>query len=299
MALVVKNLLASAGDIRDTCSIPGLGRSPGGGHGNPLQYSCLEHPLNRGPWRATVHRVAKSQTGLKRLSAHMHAWMQLRGALGCQQVRGWSESLWNWRLNEEESKDRSGWIVRNCRSRGWISRGTGKWKSLEVQGRCLNSAWWQHLWRGCGHGVRCCWPRGECCVWEQLGLEGSPAMTPEKLVPSGSQEKGRGVSGWQREERQRGLCPDGGSLPRISGGRGGLWEAWAGCRQRLSVWLSEVCEMWEGLQPSTRWHSKVEGGVYSRGRAGSQALSRSGNCRTLWLTEQESRGTRWEGLRRR
>ena len=57
MALEVKNLLANAGDIRDTSSIPGLGRSPGGGHGNPIQYSCLEYPMDRGAWKATVHRV--------------------------------------------------------------------------------------------------------------------------------------------------------------------------------------------------------------------------------------------------
>ena len=48
MVLVVKNPPANAGDLRDTASIPGLGRSPGGGHGNPLQYSCLENPMNRG-----------------------------------------------------------------------------------------------------------------------------------------------------------------------------------------------------------------------------------------------------------
>ena len=68
--LVVKNPLAKAGDIRDTDSIPGLGRSPGWGHGNPLQYSCLENPMDRGPWWATVHRVAKSWTRLKPLSTH-------------------------------------------------------------------------------------------------------------------------------------------------------------------------------------------------------------------------------------
>ena len=49
-------------DIRDVCLIPGLGRSPGGEQGNPLQYSCLEDPMDRGAWQATVHRVAKSQT---------------------------------------------------------------------------------------------------------------------------------------------------------------------------------------------------------------------------------------------
>ena len=64
-ALVGKNMPANAGDKRDTSSILGLGRSPGGGHGNPLQYSCLENPMDRGAWRATVHGVAKSWTWLK------------------------------------------------------------------------------------------------------------------------------------------------------------------------------------------------------------------------------------------
>ena len=62
VALVVKNPPANAGDIRDMGPIPGLGRSSAGGHGNPLQYSCLENPMDRGAWRATVHRVRKSQT---------------------------------------------------------------------------------------------------------------------------------------------------------------------------------------------------------------------------------------------
>ena len=54
---MIKNLPAN---IRDTVSIPGSGRSPGGGHGNPFQYSCLENPMDRGAWQAMVHRVAKS-----------------------------------------------------------------------------------------------------------------------------------------------------------------------------------------------------------------------------------------------
>ena len=62
VALVVKNLLANAGDVRDADLIPESERSPGGGHGSPLQYSSLENPMNRGAWRATVHMVAKSQT---------------------------------------------------------------------------------------------------------------------------------------------------------------------------------------------------------------------------------------------
>ena len=60
VALMVKNAHANAGDLRDASSIPGLGRSPGEGHGNPLQYSCLENPMDRGAWWATVHEVTKS-----------------------------------------------------------------------------------------------------------------------------------------------------------------------------------------------------------------------------------------------
>ena len=60
VVLLVKNLPANAGDVRDKGSIPGLGRSPGEVHGNPLQYSCLENHMNRGPWWVTVHGVTKS-----------------------------------------------------------------------------------------------------------------------------------------------------------------------------------------------------------------------------------------------
>ena len=72
VALVVKNLFAKAGDIGDAGSVPESGRSPGGGHGNPLQYSCLGNPMDRRAWWATVHRVAKSRIGLKQLSMHAH-----------------------------------------------------------------------------------------------------------------------------------------------------------------------------------------------------------------------------------
>ena len=65
VALVVKNPPANEGDVRDVGSIPGSGRSPGGGHGNPLQYSCLENPMDRGAWQAMVHRVTKYWTWLK------------------------------------------------------------------------------------------------------------------------------------------------------------------------------------------------------------------------------------------
>ena len=58
---MVRDTPANAGDIREAGSIPGLGRSPGGGCGNPLQYSCLENPMDRGAWRAAVHWVAESR----------------------------------------------------------------------------------------------------------------------------------------------------------------------------------------------------------------------------------------------
>ena len=72
VVLVLKNAPASVGDTRDAGSIPGLGRSPGGGHGNPLQYSCLENPMDGGARWATVHRVAESDMTEVTEHAHMH-----------------------------------------------------------------------------------------------------------------------------------------------------------------------------------------------------------------------------------
>ena len=71
VALVVKNPPANVGDIRDPGSIPESGRSPGGGHGNPLQYTCLENPIDRQACRATFHRVTKNWTQLRWLSMHI------------------------------------------------------------------------------------------------------------------------------------------------------------------------------------------------------------------------------------
>ena len=75
MALVIKNLPANAGDVRGSGSMPGLGRSCGGGHGYRLQYSCLENPMDRGAWWATVCGVTKSQTRLNDLArTHVHQY---------------------------------------------------------------------------------------------------------------------------------------------------------------------------------------------------------------------------------
>ena len=78
-ALMIEHLAANAGD---TGSIPGSGRFPGGGQGNPLQYSCLENPMDRGAWQAMVQRVAKSQTRLKQLSKHVWYWPNKEKTLG-------------------------------------------------------------------------------------------------------------------------------------------------------------------------------------------------------------------------
>ena len=88
VALVVKNPPANAGDICDANSTPGSGRSPGGGHGNSLQYSCLENPMDRGACQAMVHGVTKSPTRLKQLSIHffIHYFPFLSMASGTLQL---------------------------------------------------------------------------------------------------------------------------------------------------------------------------------------------------------------------
>ena len=96
---MVKNLACDTEDTGDVGSIPGLGRSSGGGNGNPLQYSCLENPVDRGALHATVHGVTKNQTPMKQLSMHEHLgiflvvqWLSLRvpipGGLGLTPGQG-------------------------------------------------------------------------------------------------------------------------------------------------------------------------------------------------------------------
>ena len=72
VTLVVKNLLANIGDLRDVSAIPGWGTSPGGGHSNPLQYPCLENPVDRGAWWATVHGVTKGRGRSVTTHTHTH-----------------------------------------------------------------------------------------------------------------------------------------------------------------------------------------------------------------------------------
>ena len=78
---MVENPPASAGDLGDVGLIPGLGRCPGGGNGNQLQYSCLESSMDRGAWKATAHGIAQSWTRLKRLSLQVCATPDVCGFL--------------------------------------------------------------------------------------------------------------------------------------------------------------------------------------------------------------------------
>ena len=143
MVLGVKNLPANAGDIRDMGLISGSGRSPGGGHGNPLQYSCLENPVNKGVWWATVHGVAKSWTWLKWCVTAQHNAYQPNEEFG-----------WECECREETSFQGSGFhswqqqlkgqnYVFLCKEAGniWINELTQsliqKWKAEAVGHRGL------------------------------------------------------------------------------------------------------------------------------------------------------------------
>ena len=118
--LVLKNLPANARDARDMVSVPGYGRSPGWGNGNPLQYSCLKNPMDRGAWQATVHGVKKSLTGL---SAHalcnfclLNWFLFLRQELVWRVVGDVSFSLWlcprNFKDRDHQGTPRWGTSVR-------------------------------------------------------------------------------------------------------------------------------------------------------------------------------------------
>ena len=126
VALVIKNPPATTGVIRDVGSISGLGSSPGVGDGYPLQYSCLENPMDRGGWWATVYRVAKSQIWLRWL----HAWE------GCRQLGGWARTG---PLGRKELKGPAG-------DRGHVRRHTlSLWKAVPcaqtVSGDRVFKAW--------------------------------------------------------------------------------------------------------------------------------------------------------------
>ena len=106
MALVVKIPPANAGDIKDSGLIPWSRRSPRGGHGNPVQHSCLEYPMDRGAWKATVHGVTKSQIWLKWLS--MQSYIVGEGPI----LWTLADSLCEWRYRKTSSGEAS--LVLEC-----------------------------------------------------------------------------------------------------------------------------------------------------------------------------------------
>ena len=101
---MVKNPSANAGDIRDVGSVLGLGRALGRGHGNPLQHSCLENPMDRGAWWATVHGVTQSWTQLKQLSSSSNSILEAWLSVNCDN-RGEERTLLSVWLVSQASKD--------------------------------------------------------------------------------------------------------------------------------------------------------------------------------------------------
>ena len=118
---MVKKPSANAGDIREVGSIPGSGRSLGGGHGNPLQHPCLKYPMDRGAWRATVHRVAKSQTQLKRLnSQHKKRTYLERNAFHRQNAVCLKRQEWPWEKHTPQTDYGPSQKGKRLQNMGWL-----------------------------------------------------------------------------------------------------------------------------------------------------------------------------------
>ena len=118
-----KEPTANAGDVRNRSSIPESGRSPGGGHESPLQYSCLENPMDRGAWWAIVYRGGKSRTRLKQLSTHARSSKVL-----------WSDTLVMWASLEAQTiKNLPAMLETPVRSMGWedpLEKGMATYSSI-------------------------------------------------------------------------------------------------------------------------------------------------------------------------
>ena len=122
VAQLVKKLPANAGDTRDMSSIPGSGRSPGGGHGNPLQYFCLENSMDRGAWWVTVHGVKNSGTWLN-ACVHAHAHTHTHTHTNDKKGMGY------------KNPDMEDWFLENCRRTAILN---WSWKKLQWL-LCYNS----------------------------------------------------------------------------------------------------------------------------------------------------------------
>ena len=130
LGLRVKNLPANVGDVRDTGSISGLRRSPGGGHGNPLQYSCLENPMDGGTWRATVHGVAKSRIWLSNFTS-LHPLQYSWASLVAQMVKNPPalQETWVWSPDWEDSLEEG--MANHSSFLAWrIPMDRGAWRAI-------------------------------------------------------------------------------------------------------------------------------------------------------------------------
>ena len=134
---MIKKLPANAGNVRDVGLICRSGRSPGGGQGNPLQYSYLENPLGRGAWKATVHSIAKSQTWLHDLAHTLVKGLTHRkGFCMCLKLRKWISGVWKWflllLLREQD-------VVKKGVQNHIMKTDLYKTHSQKIRGRCVGS----------------------------------------------------------------------------------------------------------------------------------------------------------------
>ena len=153
MAPVIQNLPANSGDMRDPGSIPGPGRSPGWGHSNPLQYSCLENPMDRGAWQAIVHGVAKSWTRLS-------DWTELNWY-----ICNWITLLYTWNItllinytpiwaSQVASGKASAGGIGVMGSISGLERSTGEGTGNPLQYSCLENPMDRGAWQAIVHRVK-------------------------------------------------------------------------------------------------------------------------------------------------
>ena len=175
VALVVTNQPANAGDKRDVGSFPGSGRSPGGGRGNPLQYVCLENSVDRGAWQAIVHRVAKGQTGLKKLRMHTYTCEAINTTkimdrantsqcfllpLYCHHCHYYYSCMWRGHLTHAVPSGGSDGKESGCNARDLIpgsGRSPGEGHGNPLQYSCLENSMNRGAWWATVHGVAKNW----------------------------------------------------------------------------------------------------------------------------------------------
>ena len=216
---MVKNPPANAADIRDGGLIPGSGRSPWRGPGNPLPYSCLEESMDRGTWRATVYRVTKSWTQLKWLS--MHACRQ-----GRIQTDGmnphYDGTISAWRFRISQPKEERKWNITPC----FILSSTWKWHTSDWPKRVT---WLQHIpWEQ--RNARFLWVRVE----ELKQVQNIPSG--EYLIRGSRNYWQAGNKGWKAPSNYLYRLLQESSIPSTSSpGSGDIWNLQKAHRRTMPV----------------------------------------------------------------